>query len=176
MRRDAEAIAAMDPLRNFGFLLKEVSRRYVLRFEQQAKSGVSLTLPTCKVLAYLVRNEGLSQARLAELTSIEPMTMVRLIDRMEAEGLVERRPDPADRRARRLYLTPKSGPALDEIWRLGDQIRAEIFAGISQNERDVFLSVLERLNQNLDGLENLPAADAQAPESGKRRAPKTPSE
>lgn len=163
----------MDPLRNFGFLIKEVSRRYVLRFEEQAKD-LSLTLPSCKVLAYLVRNEGISQSRLAELTSIEPMAMVRLVDRMEAEGLLERRPDPADRRARCLYLTPKSGPALDEIWRLGDQVRAETFAGISQQDRDVFLAVLSRLNDNLGLLEN--PAVATKPATGKRPSTKLPGE
>src|ERR1035437_1149092 len=99
---------------------------------------MSLTLPPCKILAYLERNEGISQSKLAELTSIEPMAMVRILYRMEAEGLVERKPDPVDRRARRLYLTTKSKPALDEIWRLSDLTRSETFAGISQSERNVF--------------------------------------
>ena len=96
----------MDKLRDFGFLLKDLSRRYVLRFEQHARE-ISLTLMQCKVLAHLEKNEGASQARLAELTDIEPMMMVRILDRMEADKLLERRPDPADRRARRLYLTAR---------------------------------------------------------------------
>jgi len=155
----------MDRLRNFGFLLKEVSRRYVLRFEQRAQE-MSLTLPTCKVLAYLERNEGISQARLADLTSIEPMAMVRILDRMQADGLVERRPDPADRRARSLYLTPKSKPALDEIWRLAALTRSEAFAGISQPERDAFLDVLARLDRNLSLLEQVPVEAAAAAPAG----------
>ncbi|HET7201236.1 MAG TPA: MarR family transcriptional regulator, partial [Burkholderiales bacterium] len=114
----------MDRLRNFGFLLKDVSHRYVLRFEQRAR-GISLTLPHCKVLVRLEKNEGVSQARLAELADIEPMTMVRILDRMEGDGLLERRADPADRRARRLYLTKKAWALLDEIWRLADVTRAE---------------------------------------------------
>src|SRR5579863_2852687 len=101
-------------LRNFGFLLKDVSRRYVLRFEQRARE-LSLTLPQCRVLVRLAEHEGVSQARLAELTQVEPMTMVRILDRMEADGLLERRPDPADRRARRLYLTAKVRPLLEQI-------------------------------------------------------------
>ena len=164
----------MDRLRNFGFLLKEVSRRYVLRFERRAQE-MSLTLPTCKVLAYLERNEGASQARLAELTSIEPMAMVRLVDRMEADGLLERRPDPADRRARRLFLAAKAKPALEEIWRIGDPTRAETFAGIGQAERDVFLAVLERLDGNLRLLEN-PSGEAGPAAAGKRRSQRLPSE
>ncbi len=142
----------MDIARNFGFLFSEVSRRYVQRFERKAQK-MSLTLPTCKVLAYLDRNAGISQARLAELTDIEPMTVVRILDRMEAEGLVERRHDPVDRRAHCLCLTLQAKPALDEIWRLADQTRTEIFAGVSQAERTAFLHVLERLAHNLRVLE-----------------------
>ena len=88
-------------LSNFGFLLSGVNKRYVARFEQRAQE-IALTLPTCKVIAYLERNEGISQSRLAELTGIDPMAMVRMLDLMESEGLVERKPDPDDRRARKL--------------------------------------------------------------------------
>ncbi|NNM52128.1 MAG: MarR family transcriptional regulator [Pseudomonadales bacterium] len=145
----------MDELRNFGFLLKDVSRRYVLRFEQRAKA-MALTLPPCRVLTYLQRHEGISQARLAELTNIEPMAMVRILDPMEAEGLIERRHDPEDRRVRQLYLLPKSRPALEEIWRIADVTRAETFAGISVQERDSFLNTLQRLHDNLCRFETMP--------------------
>src|SRR5207344_2660572 len=109
----------LDRFRNFGFLLVETSRRLVGRFEQRARE-ISLTLPQCKALTRLQRNEGVSQARLAELAGVDPMTMVRILDRMEADGLVERRPDPGDRRARCLYLTEKAGPLLEQIWRLSE--------------------------------------------------------
>src|SRR6266850_7643420 len=147
-----------DRLRNFGFLLKELSRRYVQRFEVRARE-IALTLPQCKVLVRLEKNEGVSQARLAELAEVDAMTMVRILDRMEADGLLERRPDPADRRARRLYLTAKAKPLLDEIWRLSDATRAEVFAGIGKNERDVFIGVLERIHANLTRLEGKPSPD-----------------
>ena len=137
-----------DRLRNFGFLLKEVSRRYVNRFEVRARE-ISLNLAQAKALVRLEKNEGVSQARLAELAEVDPMTMVRILDRMEAEGLLERRPDPADRRARCLYLTAKARPILSEIWRLSDEIRAELFAGVSKAERDQFMAVLERLYNNI---------------------------
>jgi DNA-binding MarR family transcriptional regulator len=89
----------MDRFKNVGYLLKDVSRRYVARFERHA-AEVSLTLMQCKVLLHLSRNEGVSQVRLCELTDVEPMMMVRILDRMEADKLLERRPDPDDRRAR----------------------------------------------------------------------------
>jgi MarR family transcriptional regulator, transcriptional regulator for hemolysin len=145
-----------DRLRNFGFLLKELSRRYVNRFEVRA-AEIPLNLAQAKALVRLEKNEGVSQARLAELAEVDPMTMVRILDRMEAEGLLERRPDPADRRARCLYLTAKAKPILNEIWRLSDEIRAEIFAGVSKEERERFMGVLERLYANISQLEGKPS-------------------
>jgi MarR family transcriptional regulator for hemolysin len=141
-----------DRLRNFGFLLKELTRRYVQRFEVRARE-ISLNLAQCKVLARLEKNEGVSQARLAELAEVDAMTMVRILDRMEADELLERRPDPADRRARCLYLTAKAKPLVEQIWKLSETTREEVFAGISKNERDVFMTVLERLHDNLSLLE-----------------------
>jgi MarR family transcriptional regulator for hemolysin len=141
-----------DRLRNFGFLLKELTRRYVQRFEVRARE-FSLNLAQCKVLARLEKNEGVSQARLAELAEVDAMTMVRILDRMEADELLERRPDPADRRARCLYLTAKAKPLLDQMWKLSETTREEVFAGISKNERDLFMTVLERLHDNLSMLE-----------------------
>ncbi|MGE5668881.1 MAG: MarR family winged helix-turn-helix transcriptional regulator [Betaproteobacteria bacterium] len=144
---------AMDRLRNFGFVLRDLSRRYALRFEERA-SEIALTLPQCKALVRLERNEGASQARLAELADVDPMTMVRILDRMEADGLLERRADPDDRRARRLYLTPKARPLLDEIWRLADLTRSEAFAGITQRQREAFIDVLERVYANVCALKD----------------------
>lgn len=145
----------MDRLRNFGFLLNDLTRRYVLRFEQRARA-IALTLPQCKVLVRLQKNEGASQARLAELAEVDPMTMVRILDRMEADGLLERRLDPADRRARCLYLTRKARPLLDEIWHLADLTRAEVFAGIGRREREAFITMLERMHNNVCVLEDHP--------------------
>jgi len=134
-------------MKHFGFLLKDLSARYVARFETHA-SELSLTLTQCKLLVHLERNEGTNQARLAELTDVEPMMMVRLLDRMEAEKLLERRPDPTDRRARRLYATKKAKSLLDEIWRLADVTRDEVFAGVSKADRDRFVQMLELLHTN----------------------------
>ncbi|HTN42244.1 MAG TPA: MarR family transcriptional regulator [Nitrospiria bacterium] len=145
----------MNRLRNFGFLLKDVSHRYVLRFEQRAR-GISLTLPQCKALVRLENNEGVSQAKLAELADVEQMTMVRILDRMEADGLIERRSDPADRRARRLYLTGKGRTLLDKIWRLAELTRAETFSGINREDREAFMGLLERMHRNVCALEDRP--------------------
>jgi MarR family transcriptional regulator for hemolysin len=138
----------MNSLQNIGFLLKDLSRRYVARFETRTHS-ISMTLMQCKVLVHLQRSEGASQKKLSELTDIEPMTMVRLLNSMELDKLVERRSDPLDRRARRLYLTAKARPLLNKIWRLAAQVRAEMFADIPKDEREIFMRVLEKAHENL---------------------------
>jgi DNA-binding MarR family transcriptional regulator len=168
----------MKKLRNFGFLLKDVSRRYGLRFEQRARA-FSLTLPQCKALVRLEHHEGISQAKLAEATDVDPMTMVRIVDRMEADGLLERRADPSDRRARTLYLTPKAKPLLNKIWQLAEATRAEVFAGVSARDRDTFMAVLQRLHENVCAFDDgaaaaVAAARAAAPSRGTaKRARKT---
>ena len=160
----------MDLFKNVGYLLKDVSRRYVARFERHA-AEVSLTLMQCKVLLHLSKNEGASQVRLCELTDVEPMMMVRILDRMEADKLLERRPHPADRRARRLYLTRKAAPILDEIDRISEVTRNEIFAGVSKADREAFLKVLQHAHENACGLEAATQADAQQnPVASRRRA------
>lgn len=145
----------MDRMKNFGFLLKDVSRRYSLRFEQHARD-ISLTLMQCKTLVYLEKNEGISQAKLAELTAMDAMMMVRIVDRMEADQLLERRPDPADRRARQLYLTKKAKPFLEKISLLAEATRSEVFAGISKADREAFMHTLEKMHTNVCALDGVP--------------------
>ena len=158
----------MDPFKTVGYLLKDVSRRYAARFERHAEE-VSLTLTQCKVLVYLSKNEGASQVRLCELTEVEPMMMVRILDRMEADKLLERRPDPADRRARRLYLTRKATRALEEIDRISEVTRNEFFAGVGKTDREAFLNVLEQVHQNACALDAATPAPAARPRSQRAR-------
>jgi MarR family transcriptional regulator, transcriptional regulator for hemolysin len=148
----------MERFPGLGFLLKDVTRLYTRRFEERAY-GLALTLPQCKALAYLSRNEGVSQKRLAELIEIDPMSLVRILDRMEADGWVQRRSDPEDRRARSLILTEKAKPILDRIWQLADETRAEALEGLSPDERTALVELLERVHENLLALKPLPRAD-----------------
>jgi DNA-binding MarR family transcriptional regulator len=161
----------MDRLKNFGFLLKDLSRRYVLRFEQRA-AAISLTLNQCKALVQLDKNEGITQVRLAELTDVEPMTMVRILDRMETDQILERRPDPDDRRVRRLYLTDKGKPLVAEIWRLAELTRAEMFSGIGKEDKLVFMRVLEQLHANVSVLTGQPV-EPDTPQPAFSAVPKT---
>jgi MarR family transcriptional regulator for hemolysin len=156
----------LNPLRTFGFLLKETSRLYVQRFEQRA-GALGLTLPQCKALVHLAEHEGISQVQLAELTDLEPMTLVRILDRMESDGWLERRNDPADRRARCLYLEAKAKPLVDDIWHLVDLTRREAFAGIPRKHADLLIELLEKIRTNFASLEALPPRAEVALHSGR---------
>jgi DNA-binding MarR family transcriptional regulator len=110
---------------------------------------------------------------LAELAAIEPMALVRLLDRLQAEGLVQRVADPQDRRVHRLVLCEAARPVLQRIREISSRAREQVFAGIEPGEREEFLRVLERLNDNL-GAVQAPAAPLRpedAPSQPARRRP-----
>jgi MarR family transcriptional regulator for hemolysin len=157
--RPAAAGIRLKESRRFGFLLKDVTRLYVQRFEQHA-AALGLTLAQCKALMRLADCEGVSQVRLAELTDLDPMTLVRILDRMEAEGWLERRRDPRDRRVRCLYLTAKAKPLLDDIRGLIDATWEEAFAGIPKPKSDLVMELLDTVRSNFIALETQPAAGA----------------
>ena len=118
---------AFDLDRSFGFLVNDVARLFGRRFDHNGRR-LGLTRAQCRTLGYLARNEGINQAGMADLLEIRPMTLVRQIDRMEEAGWIERRPDPADRRARRLFLTAKARPILGRIWNVANETRDEALA------------------------------------------------
>jgi DNA-binding MarR family transcriptional regulator len=132
----------------FGFLLSDAARLLRRRFDQKARR-LGLTRAQWQLLARLARNEGTNQAALADLMEVEPITLCRLLDRMEEGGWVERRPDPADRRARRLYMTDKARPVLEEMRALADGIYDEALSGLSAEAREALLSALRLVRTNL---------------------------
>ena len=150
----------MDLSRQLGFLLKDASRRYTRRFEERAQA-LSLTLPQCRALLHLENNEGVSQKRLSELTELDPMTLVRILDRMEADGWVQRRFDPTDRRAHTVWLLPKSKPVLEHIGHLIAEVRAETLHGLSNEERAKLIELLGRVHANLSSLPPLATEKSQ---------------
>lgn len=143
--------------RSFGFLVHDVARLFARRFNQRALLFLGLTRAQCRVLGYLARNEGINQAGLADLLEIKPMTLVRQIDRMEEDGWIERRPDPGDRRARRLVLTEKARPILARILDLSTEIRREAFADLSEEDGRHLVDLLQRVHGNLADRVPLPA-------------------
>jgi MarR family transcriptional regulator for hemolysin len=138
------------PSRTLGFVLNDVARLLRKRFEQRARAAsLGLTRAQSSVLAYLARQEGINQAALAQILDLEPITLARLLDRLQAAGLIERRADPKDRRAHLLYLTEGAYPLLDRIFALAAEVREEALVGIPEPDRDRLLDMLITMKSNL---------------------------
>lgn len=131
-----------------GYLLSDVSRLFRRNFDERARQ-IGVTRPQWQVLTTLRRHEGINQGGLADLLEVEPITLCRMVDRLQEADLVERRTDPADRRAWRLFLTPKAVALLDELRPLAFAMFDEALAGLSEADRDRLHQLLERVRANL---------------------------
>ncbi len=131
-----------------GFVLHDVARFLRRRFEQHAR-GLGLTRSQWQVLAFLAPNEGIHQAALADILDIEAITLVRILDRLEAAGFIERRQHPTDRRVWLLHLTAKAHPVLTHMRELGDITRGEALAGIPEAAREALMLNLCLMKKNL---------------------------
>lgn len=151
----------------FGFLLHDIARLLRKRFDQRAR-GLGLTRAQWQVLVHLARHEGINQSGLAEILEVEPITLGRLIDRMEEAGWVERRPHPSDRRVRLLYMTAKAQPVFAEMRAIGDQVKGEALAGLTQEERERLLATLLTIRTNLSDRNDDSAGDPARAASGRR--------
>lgn len=141
-----------DTEQNFGFLLHDTARLLRRSFDRRAQH-LGFTRAQWSVIAHLRRAEGINQAGLAERMEIEPITLVRLLDRLEDAGLVERRPDPADRRARRLYLTAAAEPVLTRMRAIGHALKAEALSDLTEAERAQLIEMLQRIKERLVALD-----------------------
>jgi MarR family transcriptional regulator for hemolysin len=101
------------------------------------------------VLARLDRTEGLKQSELAEILDLQPISLTRLLDRLAGNGLIERRPDPHDRRANRLYLTPAAKPLLAQLAALGQDMMDTVLDGLDEQADARLLHDLGRIKDNL---------------------------
>ncbi|WP_036258500.1 MarR family transcriptional regulator [Mesorhizobium sp. WSM3224] len=133
---------------NISFVLHDVARLLRKRFEQRSRA-FGLTRAQWQVLAYLSLHEGIHQNKLADLIEIMPITLARLLDKMEARGFIERRPDPADRRAWLLYLTLKAHPLIEVMRSNGQKTREEAFTGLSADAQRQLLQTLCLIKSNL---------------------------
>jgi len=133
---------------SIGFMLGDASRLLRRRFDQHARV-LGVTRPQWQVLFALSRLEGTNQGALADHLEVEAITLGRMVDRLQDAGLVERRADPADRRAWRLYLTDKARPLLDAMREVGNRVLEEALVGIDEHERTMFADILARIRGNL---------------------------
>ncbi len=137
----------------------DVSRLLRKRFDMRARE-LGLTRAQWRVLARLRRREGINQRDLAEILEIENITLTRHIDRLEEKGLVERRRDPADRRAWNLYLNAKVQPILDRMREFSEMTRAEALGDISDADSERLIDQLLLIKSNMLELEQSEAKDS----------------
>lgn len=137
-------------MQNYAFEVVETAR--LIRREANRRASVlGATKAQWRVLAWLKRQgDGARQVELAEGLDVEPITLCRMIDRLEEAGLVERRRDESDRRAWRIHLTPAAAPLLAKLDEMGKAFNADMLAGISEADRETVLRVLGQMRGNLE--------------------------
>lgn len=134
--------------REYAFRIMDVARMLRTYADQRARQlGISRAQWT--VLVRLDRAEGLKQSELADIMELQPITLTRLLDRLAANGLIERRPDPHDRRANRLYLTPAARPLLERLGALGSEMMDGVLAGFDRKDVERMLGDLDAVKTNL---------------------------
>lgn len=135
-------------MENLGSMLADTSRILRRSFDVRARD-IGVTRAQWQVLTTLLRHEGVNQGGLAELLDVDPITVCRMVDRLQDATLVERRADPADRRSWRLFLTPRAHDLLAQLRPLADALVEEALDGIDLGERDKLRDVLDRIRDNL---------------------------
>jgi|HubBroStandDraft_6_1064221.scaffolds.fasta_scaffold179354_2 MarR family transcriptional regulator for hemolysin len=134
--------------REFAFILNDVAR--LLRtYADYRAAQFGMTRAQWAVLVRLDLYEGLNQSELAEMLDLQPITLTRLLDKLCDSGLIERRPDPDDRRAKRLFLTRAARPLLEQLAALGEETMANTLEGVEPAQVEQMVSQLEVVRDNL---------------------------
>ena len=133
---------------SLGFLIADVSRLLRRSFDARARS-IGVTRPQWRMLTMLLRHEGSNQGQLAELLDVEPITLCRMVDRLEETGLVERRANPNDRRAWQLFVTSKGTALTAELVPIGQNLFDDALEGLDATERAALEASLDRVRANL---------------------------
>jgi MarR family transcriptional regulator, transcriptional regulator for hemolysin len=142
-----------------GFLVGDVSRSFRRRFEAAvAAAGLEVTVAESRTLFHAARQDGMRQAALAERMGIEPMTLVNFLDRLEARNWIVREPDPSDRRAKIVRVTPAAQPFLERLESIARGVRRQAVAGLSEREMEIVSRALELMRDNLSAAEEATAA------------------
>lgn len=132
----------------FGFIIADLARMLKQQFYGNIDSG-ELTHAQSRALVVIAKHQGVRQVDLAEMLDVKPITFARLVDQLAAFNLVERRTDPDDRRAYRIYLTDTAMPFLSQIRAAADRVKSKALAGLSPEEEQHLVTLLNRVRQNL---------------------------
>lgn len=141
-----------------GYLITDVSRLLRREFDARARQ-IGVTRAQWRTLSLLSRNPGSNQGAIADMLEVEPITIARMIDRLEEAGLVERRRDPADRRAWRIHLTDAAQPLLGQLRAIGESLTDDALAGLDEGDRALLQTMIERIRCNLSHDDNKEAAN-----------------
>jgi DNA-binding MarR family transcriptional regulator len=133
---------------SIGFLVSDTARVLRRAFDLRARE-IGVTRAQWRALLALSRREGTTQGALADHLEVEPISLCRMIDRLEDAGHVERRRDPADRRAWNIYLTDRSRPLIRQLTAIADDLFVDALDGITAAEREAFVATLDRIRLNL---------------------------
>lgn len=145
-------------MRSLSYLLVDTARLMRRHFDARVRN-LGVTSPQARLLLILSRFEGENQGFYAERLEVEPITLCRMVDRLEETNLVERRKDPADRRAWRLFLTTRSRPMIESLHACIAALEAEMLAQLEDAEAETLHTLLARMQHNLTGKPELEIAN-----------------
>ncbi|OVZ61411.1 MarR family transcriptional regulator [Pigmentiphaga sp. NML080357] len=135
--------------KRFGFLVSDIGRLMSTEFDRRARGRLELSRAQCRMALYLSFFGQMTQAQLAETLDVTPMTVARMLDRMQQGGWIVRTPVPNDRRAFHVRATPKAEEMLAEALQVGDELNDFALRGLSREEKDVLIGLLQKVRSNL---------------------------
>ena len=135
--------------KRFGYLVSDIARLFATQFDRRARPNLELSRAQCRVALHLSTFGQMNQAALAEALGVTPMTVARMLDRMQEGGWIVRIPDPYDRRAFHVQATPKAEHALEDALHLGDEVTEVALAGLTPDEKATLIGLLQKIRGNL---------------------------
>jgi len=132
-----------------GFVVNHTAKAFQKALDLELRKNVGVTLSQWRVIASLVQQPGLTQKEIADKVGVEGATLVPIIDKMEKEGLLKRKPDSKDRRVNRIYLTPKADSLWNSMIECAIHIRKVSTKDISEDKLEITLETLHKISKNL---------------------------
>ena len=140
---------------SMGFVVNMTAKAFQKSFDIELRKNAGVSLSQWRVVGALVIQPGLTQKEIADKVGIEGATLVPIIDKMEKEGLLKRKPDSSDRRVNRIYLTQKADSLWESMVECALKIRKSSTKNISENDLQTTLETLRKISQNLTSFSEL---------------------
>lgn len=132
-----------------GFAVNNTAKTFQKTLDMELRKNVGVTISQWRVVVTLIQHAGLTQKEIADKVGVEGPTLVPVIDKMEQEGLLKRKPDPKDRRVNRIYLTSKADSLWNSMLECALHIRRSSTRDISENDLSITLETLRKISKNL---------------------------